>query len=134
VDSSVVGYDGGQYAREEQRVEQEPQTARERAVLLLRATFLPGWHPTPGQRLVWAIRAAIILGVFVLIASAVDKTLFGKTVWDWLDLLIVPAALALAGYFHQAPGSSHTSRCLRGQRARAVAHLWPHPPQVVGAS
>jgi uncharacterized protein YjbI with pentapeptide repeats len=96
----AVGYDGGQYVREEEHtVDQEPHSARERAVLLLRATILPGWHPTPGQRLVWAIRAAIILGVFVLIASAVDKTLFGKPVWDWLDLLVVPAALALAGYF-----------------------------------
>jgi hypothetical protein len=85
--------------REKHTVNQEPHSARERAVLLLRATILPGWHPTPGQRLVWAIRGAIILAVFFLIASAVDKTLFGKTVWDWLDLLIVPAALALAGYW-----------------------------------
>jgi hypothetical protein len=33
------------------------------------------------------------LGVSVLIASAVDKSL-----WDWLDLLIVPVVLAMGGY------------------------------------
>lgn len=74
-------------------MKREPQTAQERAVLLLRATLLPGWHPTVGQRLVWAIRGAIVLGVLVLMASAVDKTL-----WAWLNLLIVPAVLAIGGY------------------------------------
>lgn len=74
-------------------MEREPQTTRERAVLLLRATLLPGWHPTSSQRLVWAIRGVIGLGVLVLVASAVDKPL-----WDWLDLLIVPAVLAIGGY------------------------------------
>jgi hypothetical protein len=33
------------------------------------------------------------LGLLILIASAVDKTL-----WDWLNLLIVPVVLALGGY------------------------------------
>jgi hypothetical protein len=74
-------------------VKREPQTTWERAFLLLRATLLPGWQPTASQRLVWAIRGAIILGVVVLIASKVDKPL-----WDWLDLLIVPVVLAIGGY------------------------------------
>jgi hypothetical protein len=74
-------------------VQQEPQDARERAVLLLRATFLPAWRPTASQRLVWTIRGATVLGVLVLIASAVDKPL-----WEWLNLLIVPAVLAIGGY------------------------------------
>jgi len=111
----VLGYDGGQYAREEQRVEQEPQTARERAVLLLRATFLPGWHPTPGQRLVWAIRGAIVLGVLVLIASAVDKTL-----WDWLGLLIIPVVLAIGGYLFNSSQNRATERATE-QRAQDEA-------------
>jgi uncharacterized protein YjbI with pentapeptide repeats len=72
-------------------VGQEPQTARERALLLLRATLLPGLHPTASQRLVWGIRGAIALGVLVLIASAVDKTL-----WDWLKLLAVPITVGAA--------------------------------------
>jgi hypothetical protein len=77
--------------REEYTVEQEPQSARERALLLLRETLLPGWHPTARQRLVWAIRGAIALGVLVLIASAVDKTL-----WDWMKLLAVPITVGAA--------------------------------------
>jgi hypothetical protein len=45
-------------------MEREPQTPRERALLLLRATFLPGLRlPTASQGLVWAIRGAIVLGV-----------------------------------------------------------------------
>ena len=53
------------------------------------------WLPdTPAKRRVWAIRCAIVLGVLVLIASAVDKTL-----WSWLDLLIIPVVLAIGGYW-----------------------------------
>jgi uncharacterized protein YjbI with pentapeptide repeats len=39
------------------------------------------------------IRGVIVAGILVLIASAVDKTL-----WDWLELLIVPVVLAIGGY------------------------------------
>jgi uncharacterized protein YjbI with pentapeptide repeats len=75
---------------------QEPRTARERALELLRATLATStWLPTTeAKRLVWAIRCAIVLGIVVLIASAVDKSL-----WNWLDLLIVPAVLAIGGYW-----------------------------------
>jgi uncharacterized protein YjbI with pentapeptide repeats len=77
---------------EERWVEQEPQTVRERAVLLLRA-LIPGRLPIPTsgfQRLVWTIWIAIVLVIARFIVLAVDKGL-----WDWLQLLIVPAALAL---------------------------------------
>jgi uncharacterized protein YjbI with pentapeptide repeats len=74
-------------------VEQKSNTTRELTLLLLKATFLPGSQPTAGQALVWVIRGAIVLGVFILIASAVDKTL-----WEWLGLLVVPAVLAIGGY------------------------------------
>jgi hypothetical protein len=73
------------------RMERKPQTTRERAMLLLRATLVPGWLPTSGgQRLVWTIRLAILLGGLLLLSSAVDKPL-----WSWLQLLIVPAAIAV---------------------------------------
>jgi hypothetical protein len=77
-------------------VKREPRTARERAILLLRAALAPGLLlPTSsGQRLVWAVRIAIVLGVLILISSAVDKPL-----WSWLQLLIVPAVLAIGGYW-----------------------------------
>jgi hypothetical protein len=93
-------------------MEKEPRTARERAVLLLRATFLPGWRQTASQRLVWAIRAATVLGVLAIIASAVDKSL-----WDWLDLLIVPVVLAIGGYLFNNSQNQATQRATE-QRAQ----------------
>jgi hypothetical protein len=77
-------------------VAQELRTAQERALDLLRTTLATtSWLPdTPVKRLVWAIRCAIVLGVLVLIASAVDKTL-----WNWLHLLIIPVVLAIGGYW-----------------------------------
>ena len=86
----------------------DPQTTREQAVLLLRAAFLPGWflpgwQLTAGQALVWLIRGALVLGIFILIASAVDKTL-----WDWLGLLIVPVVLAIGGYLFNSSQNQAT--------------------------
>jgi hypothetical protein len=80
-------------------VAQEPRTAQERALELLRATLATSsWLPTTeAKRLVWAIRCAIVLGLLVLIASVVDKTL-----WDWLQLLIIPAVLAGGGLWFNA--------------------------------
>ena len=89
------------------------QTAAERAVLLLRATLLPGGHPAVSQELVWAIRGAIVLGGLVLVAFAVDKTL-----WDWLDLLIVPAALAIGAYLLDRAQSERASKAERAQQVR----------------
>jgi hypothetical protein len=56
------------------------------------------WLPTTQeQRLVWAIRIAVVLGVLVAISYEFDKTL-----WDWLKLLIVPAVIAAgAAWFNQ---------------------------------
>jgi hypothetical protein len=96
-------------------VEQEPQTALERAILLLRASLVPGWHPTAGQGLVWAIRCALVLGVLVLIAFAVDRTL-----WDWLDLLIVPVVLAVGAYLFTRAENRRTQR-IATQRAQDEA-------------
>lgn len=72
---------------------QEPGTPGERTLLLLQAVLVPGWLPTTGvQRLVWAIRITIVLGAMVLISSVYDKSL-----WEWLKLLIIPAAIAAGG-------------------------------------
>lgn len=72
---------------------QEPQSPNERALLLLEAALVPGWLPTAGaQRLVWAIRIAIVVGAMVLISSAYDKSL-----WEWLELLVIPAVIAAGG-------------------------------------
>ncbi len=72
---------------------QEPQTPSQRAVLLLRAALLPDRLPTTGaQRLVWIIRITVVVGAIVLISSAYDKSL-----WEWLRLLFIPAAIAAGG-------------------------------------
>jgi uncharacterized protein YjbI with pentapeptide repeats len=120
-DSSLVGYDGGENMRdEEHRVERKPKTVQERAVLLLRATFLPGWQPTAGRALVWVIRGAIVLGALLLIASAVDKPL-----WEWLGLLIVPVVLAIGGYLFNSSQNQATQRAAerRAQNEALQAYL-----------
>jgi uncharacterized protein YjbI with pentapeptide repeats len=53
------------------------------------------------------------LGVFVLLAFAVDRTL-----WDWLGLLIVPLVLAVGGYLFN---SSQNQATQRAADRRAVA-------------
>jgi len=60
---------------------------------------------------VWAIRGAIVLGLAVLIASAVDKTL-----WDWLKLLVVPFVLALGGYLFTRSENQRRDRNAEDQR------------------
>jgi hypothetical protein len=67
------------------------------------------WRPT-GRQIVWTVGIIVaIVGTFIFLRLAYfhewrwtglvtfpgyDK----KTLWDWLDLLIVPAVLALGGY------------------------------------
>jgi uncharacterized protein YjbI with pentapeptide repeats len=65
----------------------QDKTSRERTENLIRL-LVSDWRPTPRQGL-WGIRAAILLGVLISIGYA-----YGITLWDWAQLLIVPAALA----------------------------------------
>ena len=73
----------------------EPEkTPRERAEDLINL-LVSDWRPSPRQ-VVWAIRivlaTAVMLGLLTLVGWP-----FGITLWDWLKLLVVPAALAIAG-------------------------------------
>lgn len=79
-------------------MDQDPQTTRERAVLLLRAALLPRWRLTAGQGLIWAVRGTVVLVVFGLLASAVASAV-DKPLWAWLNLLIIPVVLAIGGYW-----------------------------------
>jgi uncharacterized protein YjbI with pentapeptide repeats len=94
-------------------VTQDPRTGQERAVELLRATFaIPSWLPaTAASRLVWAIRCALVLGLLLLVAAAVDRSL-----WDWLNLLIVPAVLAIGGYLFTRFENERTNQRAESQR------------------
>jgi hypothetical protein len=73
--------------REEEHLVDQQQNSRKRAVDLVRL-FVPDWRPTVSQVL-WIVRIAIVLGILLLIGYAYETT-----IWDWLDLLIVPAAIA----------------------------------------
>jgi uncharacterized protein YjbI with pentapeptide repeats len=75
-------------------VEPEKKTPRERAADLVSLLF--GWRPTQ-RALLWGIRLALVLVVLVAIGHAYNITL-----WDWLKLLIVPAAIAFAGLWFNA--------------------------------
>jgi uncharacterized protein YjbI with pentapeptide repeats len=69
-------------------VQVEPKkTPREQAEDLI-TLLMPDWRPTPRQGL-WAIRISIVMGLLVAIGYS-----YGITLWDWAQLLIVPAALA----------------------------------------
>jgi hypothetical protein len=73
-------------------VQQESQTTLERALLFLRLLVpdrLRNWRLTTMQ-LVWIIRGLILLGLLLAIGAPYNKGL-----WDWLDLLIVPAVIAV---------------------------------------
>ena len=81
--------DGGILRYLEYLVEQE-KTHRERAGDLI-SLLVSDWRPSPRQSL-WAIRGTIVLIFLVAVGYAYDITL-----WDWAELLIVPAAIAGAG-------------------------------------
>jgi type III secretory pathway component EscS len=71
------------------------QTRQERAQELVRL-LMPEWRPTSWQVL-WAVRIAVVLSLMVAIGYFYDITL-----WDWIKLLIIPAAIAAAGvWFNQ---------------------------------
>jgi hypothetical protein len=76
------------------QVDQE-QTPQERARELV-SWLVPNWRPTERQVL-WAIRIAIVLGVLIAVGST-----YGITLWDWAQLLIIPAVIAGGGiWFNQ---------------------------------
>ena len=61
------------------------------------------WRPTSLRELLWVVGIVVALAfAFIVLCSYLfwwKGTGFpGRTVWDWLDLLIVPAVLAVVGY------------------------------------
>jgi Pentapeptide repeats (8 copies) len=74
----------------------EPEkTPRERVEDLI-SLLVSDWRPTLQQR-VWAIRAALVMGVLVALGYA-----YGITLWDWAKLLIIPAVIAAGGFWFNA--------------------------------
>jgi type III secretory pathway component EscS len=76
-------------------VEQKPKTVRQQAEDLL-SLLVADWRPTV-QQVLWAVRIAVVLSLIVAIGYFYDIT-----IWDWIKLLIIPAAIAAAGvWFNQ---------------------------------
>jgi len=92
----------------------EPEkTPRNRADNLIRL-LVPDWRPTALHRL-WAIRIGIVLGLLVAIGYS-----YGITLWDWIKLLIVPAAIAGAGLWFNRQQRERELEIAREQRERDV--------------
>jgi hypothetical protein len=91
-DSSLVGYDGGQDVRDEERSVEPEQKPRERSFI---RELVPDWRPTREQRL-WTVRTVIVIVLLLGILTLVGLP-FGITLWEWLKLLIVPAVIAAGG-------------------------------------
>jgi len=70
-------------------VDQE-KNPQERALELVR-WLVPDWRPN-SQQILWIIRIAIVLSLLVAIGYS-----YGITLWDWIKLLVVPAAIAAGG-------------------------------------
>jgi hypothetical protein len=55
--------------------------------------LVPDWRPTRDQVL-WAVRSVIVLLVALGLLTLIGLP-FGITLWTWVKLLIVPAAIAV---------------------------------------
>ena len=76
-------------------MEHKPKTVRQQAEDLL-SLLVADWRPSV-QQVLWAVRIAVVLSLIVAIGYFYDIT-----IWDWIKLLIIPAAIAAAGvWFNQ---------------------------------
>jgi uncharacterized protein YjbI with pentapeptide repeats len=92
----------------------EPEKSpRQRAKELI-SLLVPDWRPNPRQVL-WAIRIAIVLGLLVAIGYY-----YGIMLWDWIKLLVVPAAIAAGGLWFNAQQQEREQR-LANERAQDEA-------------
>jgi uncharacterized protein YjbI with pentapeptide repeats len=117
-DSSLRVYDGSQNVREEERhvtAEPEPSRAAE-----------PQEQSSRGPRLGLIIALAIFAGVvIVIIYGYLERPGWvgssGKQFWDYLELLIVPAALALGVYWLNRRQNERAQQAADAQQERALA-------------
>jgi hypothetical protein len=77
---------------EERKVDQDPKPG-ERSIM---REFVPDWRPSRRQVL-WTIRIVLGLVVVLSVLTLVGWP-FDVTLWDWLDLLIIPLVLAIGGF------------------------------------
>jgi hypothetical protein len=82
------------HRKEESKVDKEPP--RERLSRFIREDLAPDWRPSRDQWL-WVIRNFLVLAILLGILTLIGRP-FGVTLWDWLDLLIIPVVLAIGGF------------------------------------
>lgn len=80
--------------------------------------LVPDWTPTQKQTL-WAVRISIGLVMLLIILELIGDY-YNKTLWDWADLLIVPAVLAIGGYWFNAQQREREQK-IAEQRAQEEA-------------
>jgi hypothetical protein len=101
VGSSLVGYDGDQDVRDREHRMDQQQQAR--------------WRPTRSQVLWWTLQIAAGSSIPVLIGYR-----YGITLWDWIELLIVPAVIAGGGLWFNAQQRAREQR-IANERAQDEA-------------
>jgi hypothetical protein len=93
----------------------QEQKPRERSFV---SELVPDWRPTRGQVL-WAIRMTILIAALLVILTLIGLP-FGVSLWEWVKLLIVPAAIAAGGiWFNQQ--QREREQDIAQQRARDAA-------------
>ncbi len=93
------------------------QNQKSREAPLIRG-LVPDWRPT-SQQVLWTIRIVIVLVVVLGLLTLIGLA-FNTTLWDWLDLLIVPAVLAIGGYLFTR-SENRATRVAAEQRAQDEA-------------
>jgi len=88
------------------------------------------WWQQIKQHRVTILVVAIILGIaitLIMVGYRFDWTGFngnnqsGKTLWDWMQLILIPAVLTLGAFlFNRAERSSEQAAVLYNQRATAL--------------
>jgi uncharacterized protein YjbI with pentapeptide repeats len=93
----------------------QDQKPRQRSFI---SELVPDWRPSEDQVL-WTVRGVIallvVLGILTLIGVPFDITLY-----DWLDLLIIPVVLAIGGYLFNSSQNRATGAAAE-QRAQDEA-------------
>jgi hypothetical protein len=92
-------------------VEREQQTTPHERLVDLIQLLVSDWRPSATQVL-WGIRIGIVLGILVLIGY-----FYGITLWQWVQLLIIPAVIAAGGAWFNSEQNAR-ERFTQEQRAQ----------------
>jgi uncharacterized protein YjbI with pentapeptide repeats len=95
-------------------VDQE-QKPRERSFI---RELVPDWRPSRGQVL-WTVRIVLVLVVVLGLLTLIGLP-FDVTLWNWMDLLIIPVVLAIGGYLFTR-AENRATRVAAEQRAQDEA-------------